>query len=897
MKMVRQNLLIYVSFLVVLSLLFSFGIPQNIPSVAKEKPDIDVHIRNPFTDQWDNIVLNVSVSETIQEDEWIVVFFPSIFPIPKYSQRQTETGEVITTQDTVLQRISVNFLHLSPFKELPILNYAENSIAFQMPETLEVNEKKDSKLMIRFYLESGKEEGKGCFGVWHKSFSSIKYSSEIEIMKEPKKLSDFSVIISQPRSNEATDWDITFTHNNPWTIYQNQATLVLSFQKKMKIPSCPVDSRITVNDTPVYQAKAYDKGISIILPISICPDDKIHIQIPASYEFGFGSEIGSYEYTAWMEVDTMRRYSHQKYYGVFDVLPGNPYVSASSNTVGVKTKYTLYWYLNPKDSDIPETIDIQWPSEYPLENGTGIYYSWKSYGLPDKAILKDGILNIPLPKDPGKNGLYSLYFTQYFIERKSYDFINPSVDSLVFNYRVDADGEWISFLPLYLKPKGFHFVNAYTSPAEAGESFRFDCKLHAEELYTFLTEGLVVHLPSCIQLPINISENGIYILGLGASSVVPQVQVLQNSLHLLVSPDDLNPRYKDIEELTLTIHERAGLLFPTTPGNTVRIGVETSATGYIDWTQDWVVLPSQPYSTVRLNGGELGDNDWYIQPPVLHFNTPTIGYATVNSTFISLPAEDIPLLCGQYNQYFYVSDEVHSFSTVYQNNFQLKVDTKTICCEIFQPDKDWRIVSTSPYIVKGKVQIPITIERNEFKKIIDQSIQIQGNAGIIMPSGEFQAEIPLQKGKNELTIFIRDWAGHTNTILRNVYYGNGVEVQIGSSVGYINGRKVTLSTHPVIKSGRVFVPLRFLAEAFDAVVHYDDEAKPPRIEVRKAKDTIELFLGHKTATVNGNPITLDDAPFIQDDSAMIPMYFLVDIWNMEAIWEAVERRITILFPL
>ena len=43
-------------------------------------------------------------------------------------------------------------------------------------------------------------------------------------------------------------------------------------------------------------------------------------------------------------------------------------------------------------------------------------------------------------------------------------------------------------------------------------------------------------------------------------------------------------------------------------------------------------------------------------------------------------------------------------------------------------------------------------------------------------------------------------------------------------------------------------------------------------------------------------IKLEEAPFIQENSSMIPMYFLLDLWNMEAIWEAVERRVIILFP-
>jgi len=892
MKMIRCCLRKYVSFLVVVSLLFCFGVSENKAGFAQEKPDCNVHIRNPFTDQWENIVLNVSVSETIQENDWIVVFFPSFYPIPKYSERQTETGEIITTQDTVLQRISVNFLPLNPFKELPVLNYAENSIAFQMPETLEVNEKKESQLMIRLYLESGKEEGRGSFGIWHKSFTTIKYSNEIEFLKEPERFSDFSVSVNNPICNEPTEWNITFTHSNTWILYKNQATLFLSFQKNMKIPSFPVDSRITVNDIPIYQVKVHDKGISITLPTTIYPGDKVHIHIPASYGFGFGIETGTYEYSAHMEVASMRKYAHQVYQGSFEVLPGKAFVSASSNTKEANTKYTLHWYKDSQESYTPETVDILWPHEYPLEEETGVYYSWKSYGLPDKAILNDGILTIPMPHDPPTNGLYSLSFTQFFVERKSYDFVNPPADSLSFAYRFDVSEDWIPFLPLHLKPQGLHLMSAYISTVISSEVFRFDCTLHAEELYTLLTEGFIVHVPSSIQLPTTIPENGIYISGLSTSSICPQVQVIGNKFHIMVSPDDLNPRYKDREEFRFTIHEKAEMMCPTTSGSTIQIGIETNATGFTDWTQSWVVLTPQSCSSVKLSGGEMGKEDWYIQPPALHFETLETGYIVLDSIFIPLPAKDIPLLCGQYHQYFYVYDEVYSYQ-----NFHLKVDTKSISCEISQPDKDWRIMPLSSITVKGKVKIPTTIEYNEFKNIIDQSIQIQDKTCIVLPSGEFQAEIQLHKGKNEITIFIQDWAGHTKTITRNVYCGYGVEVQIGSLDGYISGRKVTLSTPPVIKSSRVFVPLRFLAEAFGAEVLYDGKAKPPRIEVRKAKDTIELFLGQTAAIVNGSPINLEEAPFLQDNSAMIPMYFLVDLWSMEAIWEPVERRITILFPL
>jgi hypothetical protein len=309
------------------------------------------------------------------------------------------------------------------------------------------------------------------------------------------------------------------------------------------------------------------------------------------------------------------------------------------------------------------------------------------------------------------------------------------------------------------------------------------------------------------------------------------------------------------------------------------------------------LLEPQEISSVKVTQGVLGENEWYVEPPLLHFETDEVGFIILNEYFIPLPIEDIPLLKGQHATYFYVRDEITIQSSISSKKLLVKVDTQTICCEILQPSKEWQIVPNSPYVVKGKVEIPITIDHDRFMKLIDQSIQIQSRACVLQPDGAFQAEVFLQEGKNEIPIVITDWAGHTKTLIRHVYHGKGVEVQIGSKIAHVNGLEVVLSTHPVIVKSRIFVPLRFLAESFGASVQYKEDLTPARIQIKKDNQLIELIMGSTTAFIDGKEITLEEAPFIQENSSMIPLYFFLDTWNMEAIWDNVERRVTILFPI
>lgn len=109
-----------------------------------------------------------------------------------------------------------------------------------------------------------------------------------------------------------------------------------------------------------------------------------------------------------------------------------------------------------------------------------------------------------------------------------------------------------------------------------------------------------------------------------------------------------------------------------------------------------------------------------------------------------------------------------------------------------------------------------------------------------------------------------------------------IVLTINSKDMLVNEQKVTVDAPPVIKNSRTFVPLRAVTEAFGAKVSFDDAARVVTIEL--GKDVVKMPIGSKTYTVNGKPMTMDVAPYIQPgaDRTMIPARFAAEPFGFVA---------------
>lgn len=140
-------------------------------------------------------------------------------------------------------------------------------------------------------------------------------------------------------------------------------------------------------------------------------------------------------------------------------------------------------------------------------------------------------------------------------------------------------------------------------------------------------------------------------------------------------------------------------------------------------------------------------------------------------------------------------------------------------------------------------------------------------------------------------------------------YCNSIKLKIGSKTAYINGKPKVMNTvsAPYIKSGRVVIPLRFVAEALDISVTWDGFLKG-RTDVETGDGVIVEFLaGDKTYYVgdlnhrkdtHANPPwikrKLDVAPVVKKDKYMyVQLRPLADAIGASLSYDAKTRTVTL----
>jgi len=91
-----------------------------------------------------------------------------------------------------------------------------------------------------------------------------------------------------------------------------------------------------------------------------------------------------------------------------------------------------------------------------------------------------------------------------------------------------------------------------------------------------------------------------------------------------------------------------------------------------------------------------------------------------------------------------------------------------------------------------------------------------------------------------------------------------------------NGMQLIESAPFVDNHYRTQVPLRIIAEEMGAEVLYEN----PGITVRLGNEEVILELGKNHATVNGSPVQLDTAPLLRSDRVFVPLRFVAESLNL-----------------
>jgi len=99
---------------------------------------------------------------------------------------------------------------------------------------------------------------------------------------------------------------------------------------------------------------------------------------------------------------------------------------------------------------------------------------------------------------------------------------------------------------------------------------------------------------------------------------------------------------------------------------------------------------------------------------------------------------------------------------------------------------------------------------------------------------------------------------------------------------YFNGQRVDFDVDPYIENGRTLVPIRHVSEAMGFDVAWHAETKRVLITGEKR---IVLTIGERSAEVNGHPVDLDAAPAIKDGRTMVPLRFVSEALEAHVQWD------------
>ena len=175
-------------------------------------------------------------------------------------------------------------------------------------------------------------------------------------------------------------------------------------------------------------------------------------------------------------------------------------------------------------------------------------------------------------------------------------------------------------------------------------------------------------------------------------------------------------------------------------------------------------------------------------------------------------------------------------------------------------------------------------------------VSVAGTAVSVNADGTFSLNVMLKEGENLIEITATDAVGNQHKTAIPVTYKarTVIRLQVGNKTAMVNNVRKTLEAAPVNVKGVVMVPLRFIGEAFGALVTWDPVFQIIDIELRGLP--IRLQLGANYASVAGKKVILQGVPVIISGTTMVPIRFISEAFGAQVVWNAPTQGIDITYP-
>jgi hypothetical protein len=108
---------------------------------------------------------------------------------------------------------------------------------------------------------------------------------------------------------------------------------------------------------------------------------------------------------------------------------------------------------------------------------------------------------------------------------------------------------------------------------------------------------------------------------------------------------------------------------------------------------------------------------------------------------------------------------------------------------------------------------------------------------------------------------------------------------------YLEDSLIDFDVPPLVKDGRLLVPMRSIFEKLGAELNWDSTEK--RVTATKGEKTIVITIGNKSATINNQSVVVDTTPIISRNRVFVPLRFVGEALGVKVYWDEQSRTVTI----
>lgn len=173
-------------------------------------------------------------------------------------------------------------------------------------------------------------------------------------------------------------------------------------------------------------------------------------------------------------------------------------------------------------------------------------------------------------------------------------------------------------------------------------------------------------------------------------------------------------------------------------------------------------------------------------------------------------------------------------------------------------------------------------QKKELEAIIEEDKALETAAEMLENNGSVTDAVYLQEEAIKSNFKNLDLYKTLGKLNEKAGKKNGVKL-------YVNGEGT--DAEPFIKKGNTFVPFRAIAETLNAEVTWNPEERS--ITVSKDGVNIKLVVDSKTATVNGQNVSLDAPATITKGSTYVPVRFVSEALRATVLWEEQSRTVVV----